>query len=123
MGYPFNLDQVHHGTIPYTPVNCTVLDKEIQGTCVWASVEVGGVGWLNATVTVEAGGQGLALTATLPSALRERARKKGLTVLASAYAWGDIPLMNAYDQGTWLPVLPWNRTLSASAFTTELVTF
>ena len=34
-------------------------------------------------------------------------------VLATAYGWGDVPLLSgsAYDKQSGLPVLPWNRTV------------
>ena len=32
-------------------------------------------------------------------------------VVASAYGWGPIPMMSAYDKATGLPVLPWNRSV------------
>jgi hypothetical protein len=36
-------------------------------------------------------------------------------VLGSAYGWGSIPLLSAYDAGTDLPVLPWNESVAAAA--------
>ena len=30
-------------------------------------------------------------------------------MLSSAYGWGPIPMMNAYDIATGLPVLPWSE--------------
>lgn len=95
--YPFN----------YIPgLNCTTLDTTTPGTCAWAAIEFGGMGWVNASVTVS-GGQKLLLEAAAPSTIDMAA----VSVVATAYAWGPIPLMNAYDKGTKLPVLPWNRTL------------
>jgi len=44
-------------------------------------------------------------------------KSKSLTlspmILGSAMGWGPIPMLSAYDRGTRLPVLPWNRSVSA----------
>ena len=55
------------------------------------------------------GGHGLLLEAELPAGGPTPA---GL-VLATAYGWGDVPMLSAYDKQTGLPVLPWNRTVAA----------
>ena len=31
---------------------------------------------------------------------------------SGSYAWAPIPMMNAYDLASGLPVLPWNRTIA-----------
>jgi len=85
--------------------NCTAQNIKTPGTCAWAAIEVSGSGWVNATVV--ASGQNLLLTAPVPSINDLNA----VTVVATAYGWGPIPLMNAYDKATDLPVLPWNQTL------------
>jgi len=106
--YPFNYDTVHHGRFPYDPVDCAKLDADIPGTCAWASIHISGIGWVNATVTTTPDKSGLVLSASAPESTI------GLTVDATAYAWGPIPLMNAYDLKSGLPVLPWNRTVNSS---------
>lgn len=91
-------------------LNCTALDAKTPGTCAWASIQVAAPGgqalvrWLNAMVSVAPGGQVLVLEAS-GSGL------EGAAVVATSYGYGAIPLMNAYDRGTGLPVLPWSRTL------------
>lgn len=96
--YPFNY---------VNGLNCTDLNIKTPGTCAWASIELKGLGWFNASTVATDDGQKLLLKATLPSMIDASAA----SVVATAYGWGPIPLMNAYDIGTSLPVLPWNRTL------------
>ena len=67
-----------------------------------------GLGWLNATVEVDAGGRQLVLTAPLPAGADPAA---ALAITGSAYAYGPIPMMSVYDAATGLPVLPWNVSL------------
>ena len=69
---------------------------EPPGTCAWAAVHLAGAGWLNATL--EAAGAALRLTVPRVG-----------TVLGTAYGWGGVPMLTAYEAD--LPVLPWNRTL------------
>jgi len=83
----------------YVPgMNCTALDEKTPGTCAWGAIEISGTGWVNASVVAQ--GQTLLLQASGTG-----------KVLATAYGWGPIPLMTAYDKSTMLPVLPWNNTL------------
>ena len=82
----------------------------MEEQCAWASLHVDKVGWLNATVTVAA--DKMTLTATLPSDVNLVAAP---SVVASAYGWGPIPMLSAYDAGAELPVLPWNKSVSAVA--------
>lgn len=86
-------------------LNCTALNNKTSGTCAWAAIELSGTGWVNASMTSE--GQKLLLDTTLPLAIDMDIA----SVLATSYGWGSIPLMNAYDKATMLPVLPWNQTL------------
>ena len=108
--YPHN-----HNSTPRTggilPTNCShILDLNRAPQCVWASLQVrvgggggGAIVWVNATVTTDGTGQHLILT--------DNTGTQASKVLASAYAWGPIPMMNAYDKASTLPVLGWNRTL------------
>jgi hypothetical protein len=70
--------------------------------CAWASIELASGDSLNATVT--ASGKDLLLQAAAP---------KDAVIIASSYGWGPIPLMNAYDVVTQLPVLPWKRNVTS----------
>jgi hypothetical protein len=99
--------------------------------CAWASLQVQGVGWLNATVSIQSNGQSIIMTATLPSpaasaaptthainsattgavAVEVQADALAAVVTGSSYGWGPIPMMNAYDQTTGLPVLPWKKSM------------
>jgi hypothetical protein len=116
--YPYNYEAIHG--------NCSALDNAFvlenlmetggqqqqqqqsasttlvaPGTCGWAAIKIEGR-WVNAT-TVSATASGkLVLTASAPG---------GGVPTATSYGWAPIPLMNAYDISTGLPVLPWNRSL------------
>jgi sialate O-acetylesterase len=85
------------------------LDCTHNLNCTWAGIEVDGVGWLNATVMPRSDKR-LALQAMLPSDTVTAA-----DILATSYGWGPIPMMNAYDRGTHLPVLPWKQNLTETA--------
>ena len=96
-----------------TVTNCTMGSATINNVknqtgnqCAWAAIEVQGQGWLNATVS--ALGASLKLEATLPDGVLA----EGATVTGSAYGWGPIPMMSAYDKATGLPVLPWNKSFA-----------
>jgi hypothetical protein len=110
--YPWNMNPEQHEGENRTVTNCTMGSAKINNVknqtgnqCAWAAIAVEGHGWVNATVS--ATGTSLKLEATLPTAVRAGAAK----VIGSAYGWGPIPMMNAYDKTTGLPVLPWNRTI------------
>ena len=79
--------------------------------CAWASLNVSGIGWLNATVGLHESGRALLLHARLP-ALHSSAVRKAV-VVGSRYGWGPIPMLSVYDAETDLPVLPWQRALPA----------
>jgi len=81
-------------------------NKKIPGVAVWASIQVDGAGWLNATVTAAPGGQQLVLQSALPSNISKA------TITATSYAYGPVAFMNAYDKATGLPVLQWNRLIN-----------
>ena len=103
---PYNYDlasQVPALAPPPTRLNCSA---QRAGVCAWAALHLSALGWLNATVAVAPGGRSLLLEAPLPAA----PTPAGL-VLATAYGWGDVPLLSAYDKQSGLPVLPWNRTV------------
>ena len=67
------------------------------GTCAWAAVELIG-SKSNASMSTD--GQKLVLTAVTP------AQPAAVNV---SYAWGPVPMMNAYDTKTGLPVLPFRE--------------
>merc|ERR1712194_574270 len=93
----------------YVPsLNCTAENILVPGVCVWASIQVDGVGWLNASVTVAPGGQKLVLQSVLPSNISTA------NIIATSYAYGPVALMNAYDKATGLPVLQWNQLINAT---------
>jgi len=93
--------------VNYQSIDCDTQNAKTPGTCAWAAVEISGAGWINATVTVATNGAALRLSAPVPQDV-------SATVLGTAYGWGPVPLMNAYDQATDLPILPWNRSVTSS---------
>ena len=105
--YPFNARKVVRGS-QSTALACHELDTKANasGTCGWAYIQVDHV-WLNATLTLKSRSS-LTLSARLDSTVDT---VEGGVVRATAYAWSPIPMMNAYDVATGLPVMPWNRTL------------
>lgn len=94
--YPYNYAHM-------SPEQC--IERNVNNTlvCAWASLQFASSEWVNATVGVDASGTALTLSAP--------ARKGQTGVIATAYGWGPVPMLNAYDQGTNLPVLPWNRSV------------
>jgi len=116
--YPFNYVQPSGGdNAPPSVVDCTAtypVSPTVNGSmatqCAWGSLSVEGSGWLNATTTVQPGGQSILLTATLPNqaTLPHNAVAR---VAGSAYGWGPIPMLSVYDKSTKLPVLPWNESV------------
>jgi hypothetical protein len=95
-----NIDQP--GNVTPGQMDCFVFNVQ---QCVWASIHVEEIGWVNASVTVGASGRTLLLTMPLVPMVNA-------TVLGTAYGWGNIPFMNAYDKGSGLPVLGWNSSFS-----------
>jgi hypothetical protein len=77
------------------------------GTCGWGAIQLASGSWLNASVAAS-GVRQLTLTAAVPAA----ESSDGRPPTATAYAWAPVPLMNAYDKGSGLPVLPWNRSIA-----------
>jgi len=75
--------------------------------CVWASITLSTGHTLNATVTTSRDKKGLVLSAPVSTVDDVGAA----TVTASSYAWGPIPMMNAYDVASGLPVLQWNEAM------------
>lgn len=104
-------DSVLFTTYPHNQLdgtfNCTAQEP---GTCAWASVLLTKEGWVNATITILEGKRMVLIAAVT---------QPGQNVVGSAYGWGSVPMLNVYDARTDLPVLPWNR--SVSAFATEKV--
>ncbi len=76
---------------------CAAENAKVPFTCAWAAVELRGLGWLNASVAVNASN----LVLTVPAV--------GI-VMGSAYGWGAIPMLTVYDHSSSLPVLPWNTS-------------
>lgn len=90
--------------------------------------------WVNATVSVSSTGHELVLSASTTDPvvsdivaaligepmqvwaqrLLQEGKDVGLGVLATAYGWGAIPMLNAYDVASNLPVLPWNHSITSS---------
>jgi hypothetical protein len=112
--YPWNMDPLKHAGENRSVTNCTMgsavnnVANQSANQCAWAGIEVEGVGWLNATVTASADGGSLRLQADLPQGAGAGAEPR---VTGSAYGWGAIPMMNAYDRASGLPVLAWNRSI------------
>jgi hypothetical protein len=98
-------------TYPISPTQ----NGSMAEQCAWAALNVRGVGWLNATVSLE-GKSGLVLTAHVPSIGHASVADDPFTVVGSAYGWGAIPMLVAYDVATRLPVLPWNETARSLAW-------
>ena len=111
-----------------TIVDCTstfpsglAQNTSMETQCAWAALQISGSNaWLNATVTVSADSESMVLTADVPAHLvpgagasaASRADGAAVSVVASAYGWGPIPMMSVYDTNTGLPVLPWNTSVS-----------
>jgi len=94
--YPYNLHAIGG------PATCAEKNANNTLVCAWAAVKLSSGEWVNATVGVDASGKALMLSAPVP---------KPTNAIATAYGWGPVPMLNAYDQGTNLPVLPWNRSI------------
>jgi hypothetical protein len=95
-------------TYPFNYVNgvdCTALNAKTPNTCAWAAVMSNGK-WVNATAT--SSGANLVLTADVALDTTAGETVSSSAPTGSSYGWGAIPMMNAYDKGTGLPVLPWN---------------
>lgn len=107
--YPWNY--VLSDQVPGTPsFNCSA---QRPGVCAWGSLKFDDKGWVNATVKVAFGGQQLILSSMLDKNIGDMGVALSEPIItASAYGWGPVPLMNAYDKGTNLPVLAWNRSLA-----------
>jgi len=137
---PFNYESPGYQRQAPHPINCSgtsvVYPKVQMATqCAWASLHVATVGWVNATVSVDSGrgnggsgGQALILSATVPVTATAAVGIRGSgsdgnskslmlspTILGSAMGWGPIPMISAYDRGSQLPVLPWNRSVSGGS--------
>ena len=107
----FNVDAPSGVANPSTIVDCSssfpvnaTMNASMSLQCAWASLNVAGIGWVNATLTI-AGSSKLLLSVHIPSNSEAIMPK----VVGSAYGWGPIPMLTVYADG--LPVLPWNRTV------------
>lgn len=108
-------------TFPAAYPNRTTYNASMAEQCAWASIQVKGHGWLNASVDIISGDGGttgggsggsadaMVLTAQLPASVAAAA---AVEVVASSYGWGPIPMMSIYRQDADLPVLAWNKTLA-----------
>ena len=72
--YPFNYNPPSYGSSAPTVVDCTAplpvnatYNASMSQQCAFAGLHVRGAGWLNASVSVQADGQALVLTAQLPA--------------------------------------------------------
>jgi len=94
------------------PTNCTFLSRLSPNTCAWAAVEIDGVHWHNASVSVDASGRGLLLTtlARVPGSGTRAGLVGGAKVTGAAYGYGPIPLLSVETVAGGLPVLPWNTS-------------
>jgi sialate O-acetylesterase len=102
---PFNYASPQYGSnasAPLVPVDCTATfpatypnktayNASMAEQCAWASLHVGNLGWLNATVSVAA--DKMTLTAALPAMANADNSTVRPIVKASAYGWGPIPMM------------------------------
>eukprot|EP01051_Picozoa_sp_SAG22_P001643 SAG22_NODE_67_length_22882_cov_25.671553_5_plen_253_part_00 len=106
---------------PFIPVDCTATfpaaypnrtayNASMAEQCAWASIQVAGHGWLNATVSVKAPDQ-VVLTAALPAEAVAGSGSMAAAATATSYGWGSIPMMSIYLKDADLPLLPWNKTL------------
>jgi sialate O-acetylesterase len=118
--YPYNLRGSYNVDIPAGlpnppnivdcsssfPINATA-NASMALQCAWASLEVEGHGWVNASIGIVGGS--VRLTADLPTMPLGFGALPA--VLGSAYGYGPIPMLTIYDIETGLPVLPWNKSL------------
>jgi len=84
-------------------------DLSANGTklvCAFAALKLSSGEWVNATASVNH--QQMLLTASVPEGAIA-------TPVATAYGWGPVPMMNAYDVTFDLPVLPWNKTIAPAS--------
>ena len=124
---PFNYRSANYGPFnasTVVEVNCSATfpisptaNGSMADQCAFASLHVRGSGWLNATVLLDTQARALVLVARVPpTAKRKGARgASSAVIVGSAYGWGPIPMMSAYDLGSGLPVLPWNESLVVPA--------
>ena len=82
-----------------------VTPYDMSKQCAWASINVQGVGWVNASVEVHPNEPPFTEMDLVASGVSG-------TVLSTSYGWGPIPMLSAYDEESNLPVLPWNETIN-----------
>jgi hypothetical protein len=119
--YPFNYQHTRgaSGTGPVVRnFDCTVHDVAGPGTCAWAAVKLATGQWVNATVTIAppSGGASSSPQLTFTPDMPAAARASVGASVASAYAWGSVPMMSLYDKHTALPVLGWNESVGPTKY-------
>lgn len=92
--------------------DCDALDAKTPRTCAYAELQFDddNRSWVNATVGVGANKMTMVLTANPPTGATR--------IVASSYGWGAVPMMTVYradldGKDGQLPVLTWNRPVSA----------
>ena len=99
---PYNLPGLGAG------VNCTALNQAYgDGTCAWAALQFNdaAASWVNATVSIAPSAQQMVLTAPPPTG--------STAIIASSYGYGAIPMMTVYLADRDLPVLTWEKNITA----------
>merc|ERR1712046_437219 len=92
--------------------DCPALNAKTPRTCAWAELQFNDAQetWVNATVSLSADKKSMVLAATAPV---------GATAITrTSYGWGSVPMMTVYradmdGKDGQLPVLTWNRAISA----------
>mmetsp|Transcript_32415 Transcript_32415/g.39899 ORF Transcript_32415/g.39899 Transcript_32415/m.39899 type:complete len:559 (+) Transcript_32415:32-1708(+) len=97
----------HNYEVPNGPFDCMSNGKQ---NCAWGSLYFQDKDPINATVYPN--GSDLVLEATGSFAHFEDVNN--LNIVATSYAFGPVPIMNAYDEATRLPVLPWYAKVEAN---------
>lgn len=98
---------------PYNSLNGTFdCEKQLVGTCAWASVKMAQAGWVNATLSIQVPNQ---VVFTAISDSEGNLLSKDDTIKETAYGWGSVPMMTLYDAGSALPVLPWKEEVGADS--------
>jgi sialate O-acetylesterase len=104
-----------------TEPDCAALNAKVPRTCAWAELQFNDAAktWVNATVSIGAHNKTIILTVQeVPTGANE--------ILASSYGWGSVPMMSVYradmdGKDGQLPVLTWNRPITATATESKAV--
>ena len=111
------LENPYNNRLSPQDFNCT---GRTEGTCAWSSLLLNGYGWVDAKLDLVHGNKVMMtpLLETLRSYNKDndshhhhRQTSDTITVLATKYGWGSVPMMQIYDVATDLPVLPWNERI------------